>query len=171
MTRRPITDEQHLLLRAKWPRLVEDADRQVSNFFDPPTGTKTKAKPRARNWNKAFERAVERGRAIMGSGDAPASASDLVGLYAVLHEHVFEVLPLELQQDYGAAVSAADKLVRDEFAGDYARAERFVAWCWKSTKASTKKRKAEGGDLFRPGWRFQFKSRKWLTDYKAAGKR
>lgn len=146
------------------------APSRPSSFFDPPSGVKKKpkAKPKARNWTKAFERCVERGRVVMGSGEAPQNASDLVGLYAVLHEHVFAVLPLELQQDYAGAVSSADKLVRDEFAGDYAAAERFVAWCWKRVRQSSKRKKADGEVPFRPGWRIQFKSRSWLTDFKAA---
>lgn len=138
-----------------------------NNFFDPPSGVKKKAKPKSRDWTKAFERCVERGRVVMGSGEAPKIASDLVGLYAVLHEHVFAVLPLELKQDYGAAVSSADKLVRDEFGGDFAAAERFVAWCWARVRQAAKRKKADGEDPFRPGWRIQFKSRAWLTDFKA----
>ncbi len=185
MTRRPLTDAQ---LRnyhtehetSRWfngiaPKTNDErsdgSSVQPSNFFDPPSGVKKKAKPKSKSWSKAFDRSVERGRAIMGSGDAPQSAADLVGLYAVLHEHVFGVLPLELKQDYGAAAASAAKLVRDEFKDDYAAAERFVAWCWKRTKQSAKRKKADGDDPFRPGWRIQFKSRAWLTDYKAAGKR
>lgn len=172
MSRRPLTDAAHRrLVTSMQTTGYADVIARSSNFFDPPSGVKKKAKPRARDWTKAFERCVESGREIMRTGKAPQSAADLVGLYAVLHEFVFDVLPLELKQDYGAAVSSADRLVREEFAGDYAHAERFVAWCWKRTKQATKKRRADGGDPFRPGWRIQFKSRSWLTDYKAAGKR
>lgn len=178
MSRRPLTSAEHFeLMSNRGVEAAREMSRQLrdgspalsSGFFDPPSGVKRKpTKAKARNWNKAFERCVERGREVMGSGDAPQSASDLVGLYAVLHEHVFAVLPLELKQDYGAAVSSADKLVRDEFAGDYAAAERFVAWCWKRVRQAAKRKKADGEDPFRPGWRIQFKSRSWLTDFKAA---
>ncbi len=173
MSRRPLTDLEHAFIQAKYPPLLEDTRRGATfDFFDPPTGTRTSKsvpkKHRTRSWDRAFAACVERARECMSKGAPPIDAAGLVGLYAVLHEFVFDVLPLELKQEYGGAVSSAAKLVRDEFGGDYAEAERFVAWCWKRTRQSVKRKKADGDEPFRPGWRFQFKARSWLTDYKAA---
>ncbi len=128
-------------------------------------------KAKTRNSKQAFTRAVERARDFLVAQQAPASsASDLVGLYAVLHEHVFKVLPGELEQDWMAACSSANKLVRDEFGGDYVAASRFVAWCWTRVRKRAR-HTAEGDDLFRPGWRYQFTGRVWMTDYKAQAAR
>lgn len=107
------------------------------------------------------------GRQIVAGQWEAGHAADLIGLYAVLHEHVFQVLPLELEQEFLAAQSSADKLVRDEFADDPVAAQAFVRWCWARL---AKQRKKNPDSDFRPGWRIQFKSRSWLTDYKASGR-
>ncbi len=85
----------------------------------------------------------------------------------MLHEKTFGILPLELNEQYGMACVAAKSLIKNHFDGNCEKAERFVAWCWRRVR-SREKRREEGEEAFRPGWRLQFKAGSWLTDYRVA---
>jgi hypothetical protein len=185
VSRKPVTFEKLALLRIQARNERARAPQPVSqtagyfNTIAPPSSARSvkevdldeqratpKRKPSAPNFKKAVTDIGDdvRVRIVEGT-DSVASEHELVGLYIVLHEKTFGVPPLELHADYRAAVSSAGKLVRDEFAGDFAAAEKFVAWCWKKVRWR-EKRRGDNDEAFRPGWRFQFKSRSWLTDYR-----
>ena len=126
---------------------------------------KPEPKTRKRNWKVAAERAVEEARiCIATSVENPwTEPKHLVGLYVVLHENVYKVLPEELLGDvWPGAVSAAKKLA-DELGG-LETAVEFLRWVW--TRERARERKREPGDSFRIGWRLQFVSRALVTDWK-----
>lgn len=92
----------------------------------------------------------------------------LVGLYAALHERVYEVLPLELSQDWLAAVSAARKMLRDEFGDDPIAMAEYLRWSFareKKRERVNRASKALNGTGWRVGWRYAFAKRAMLTDY------
>ncbi len=174
MSRRPLSNEQlTALFPGRSDKTLNGSASHRTNLLEEPSspsspGVPKKRTPKEFKWDrKPLAEVRAYGEQIVKGLWEAKGADDLVGLYAVLHEHVFGVLPLELQQEFLMARASADKLVREEFAGDYLEAQRFVAWCWKSL---VKSRKKNPDSDFRPGWRFQFKARKWLTDYKASGR-
>lgn len=139
--------------------------RRRPNLLDEPSSPGTHKK-RTPNPKARFRIACEYATKITEGQWEPDRASHLVGLYAVLHQHVYGVLPLELEEQFLAACSSATALVKNDFAGDFAAAQAFIAWCWVREKRRAKRR-SEGDEINRPGWRLQFKSRVWLVDYQA----
>ncbi len=134
--------------------------------LSPSTGPRRK--PAKKSFAKVVANEVNFAKERIAALQDCAHPRELVGLYALLHEQTFKTIPLELNEHWGAAVSAAGKLVRDEFGGDVAKAEHFVAWCWRRVRLR-EKRRDEGDEAFRPGWRLQFKSTSsWVTDYRVA---
>ncbi len=172
MSRRPVSDQKLSQTAGYFNLIVGDPPKtpRRNELDEPSTAPSKKSPPRSRNFDRSFREACDYARKIVEGVWEAQTPAHLVGLYAVLHEHVFGVLPLELKQDFQAAVSSAGKLCRDEFGGDVLATQRFVAWCWARVN-KRRKRSSPEDDTFRPGWRLQFKSRNWLTDYKADGHR
>lgn len=107
------------------------------------------------------------------SGDwASSNAAAFVGLYAVCHERLYRVEPLELKAkaEFRAAARQASMLLA-RFNNDGELFARFIVWTWERQKRRSEwfKRKneemGEKGDTFRMGWRLQF-SPKTETDFR-----
>ncbi len=119
-----------------------------------------------RSWKPTLAKAIDEAKELLSkNGWSYAEPKHLVGLYAVLHEQVYGVAPDELVEAYPGAVSAAARLVRDEFEGKVYRAVEFLRWVWSRERAR-EKRRAPGEGAARLGWRFMFAGRALLTDWK-----
>lgn len=94
----------------------------------------------------------------------------LVALYFQLHEHVYGVAPAELRdgQQYLGAVSAAKKLLKQEFDEDPLSMVEFLRWCWQRERRAEKWRRKNDRETRRIGWRLQFVARNLVTDYRVA---
>lgn len=133
-----------------------------------PASTTTPAKPRGttgkskrRNFERALREACDEARARLARrGDdrawSDADASALVGLYVEMHQRIYGVAPEELEQDFQAARSSAQRCIND--LGDPERVAAMLVWKWGREK---KKQSRES----RLGWRIAF-SRSVVTDYK-----
>ncbi len=179
MSRRPLTNEKLLLLQVQvasyeaWLNSQRIADRMLTNLLDEPSTAapkKSPAKKRQPNYSRALKDVTEYGVKVTEGAWECAEPKHLVGLYGALHAHLYGVHPLELRTEYGAAVSAAKKLVADEFAGDCLEAQRYVAWCAARAKKWKQQKERENEEIVRVGWRLLFKGRKWLVDWKASGR-
>lgn len=126
-------------------------------------------KKRARSSKKGLEVALaDLARVFPGGAPADGFAPrHLVALYAKLHESVYGARPEELVdgKSFFAATSAAEKLVRVDFAGDMDAALDFLRWAWRREQRREPTRREQGGGS-RIGWRFQFAARVLLTDYR-----
>lgn len=111
----------------------------------------------------------ERAKRLLDAQDYDAfGPSELVGLYCVLHEHVYKVAPAEVQNSKVllAAGGAAARLIRDTFEGRAREAVQFVSWVWRREQQREKKRQRDGETAGgRIGWRLQFVSPAFVTDY------
>lgn len=182
MARRPATRERVAALRedagrsdtapnGSHARSSKAASVREVDFDEPSTGVRRKSTPRPKSYARALEEARVYAAQIVKGLWVAADAAHLVGLYSVLHEHVYGTPPLELAEQFLMARASAEKLAREGFGGDYEKAQRFVAWCWGRVARRERRRdKADVDSLSRPGWRLQFKSRTWLTDYRASGR-
>lgn len=88
--------------------------------------------------------------------------STLLGLYAVLHEKVYGVLPDELADDWYPASATAKKFLETN-QGRF-DIPAFMRWVWQRERRS---REQNPEREFRVGWRYQF-SQKLVTDYRVA---
>jgi hypothetical protein len=131
----------------------------------------TKKKPvKRRNRKVNFEAAREEADAMRKTNEwSNAAGRHLVALYAWLHREVYGVDAAELVtgDTYVAAVSAANRMLANEFGGKAERAVEFMRWTWKREARAEKKRREqrdEGGR--RITWRLQFAARHLLVDYR-----
>lgn len=88
-----------------------------------------------------------------------AEPRHFVALYWRLHEHVYRVEPLELEdaRAWGNACVAVAQLLSGMFRGDRGDLARFMAWAWGREVRRPSQR--------RMGWRLQF-SATFVTDYR-----
>lgn len=137
----------------------------------PPSGGSQPVRPPPRPYQPP-QRALADLEALNAAGWVGAEPKHLVALYAWLHERVYAVPPEDLTRDplaWLGAVSAATKLLREEFGGEPVRAVAWVRWVWVREKR-TEDRKRAGGDesTFRIGWRYMFCKRSLVVDYRRA---
>lgn len=94
----------------------------------------------------------------------------LVALYARMHRHVYGVDAEEIAgpKEHAGACSAATKMLREVFEGDFASAIDFMRWVWLRERKREEWRRANDKEPFRIGWRYQFVSRSLVTDYRHA---
>lgn len=107
--------------------------------------------------------AAERIESGSWEGACPA---ELLGLYAQLHQSVYDVPPVDLDKEWVPALSAAKSLMQREFANDPEQVVEFLRWVWRRERAREKRRIAEQKAGWRIGWKFQFRSRDLLTEYR-----
>lgn len=110
--------------------------------------------------------------ALNGSRWDKAEPRHLVALYAYLHGQVYGVEPEELTKDplaWLGCLSAATKLLREEFGDDPVAAVEWVRWVWVREKRGCNRRAKVGETSdFRIGWRYMFCRRGLLVDYRRA---
>lgn len=101
------------------------------------------------------------------SGDwGGVGGSTLVGLYAMCHELVYKVIPLELKKTgtFRAASRAASSMLKSHFEGEPDEMVSFIKWAWEREKGRAKWAVENQKDRNRMGWMVQF-SESMLTDY------
>ena len=110
--------------------------------------------------------------ALNGSRWGRAEPRHLAALYAYLHGQVYGVEPEELTRvplEWLGCVSAATKLLREEFGGDPAAAVEWIRWVWQRERRGCERRAKVGETSdFRSGWRYMFCRRGLLVDYRRA---
>lgn len=101
---------------------------------------------------------------------AAAEPGHLVALYSVMHRKVYGELPGELAGDWMSAVSAATKLLKDEFADTFVHAVQYLQWAFAIEKKKEARRTADSS-TWRLGWRYALMKRELLTSYRVAVRR
>lgn len=89
-----------------------------------------------------------------------------VGLYCIMHEKLYGVVPEEVRENYKQAVFAASRMFRHEFKEDPKAMLHYVRWVWQRERKRNQTRETD----FRISWRFHF-GRTLLSDYRVASKR
>lgn len=119
-----------------------------------------------------YARAIREARlaiAAVQSGETTldgVSEYAVIGLFAMLHTKVYGIEPADLLEPNAmrGAVSAARRLVEQDFAGRLDVALEFVRWTWAKESRSFPGRTSD----FRIGWRWQLMSKSALMDYRVA---
>ena len=152
----------HVLAKQGLGAWVEQVNQKA---ISKPPKKKAKYTPRSVS---GYEQARAQAEEFAKSGTwGDAEPRHLVGLYALLHEQVYGVPPEELKDAWKTAVGAAKHMLEKEFAGDMRALIEFIRWVWKKERRREDMRKANPGDGgFRIGWRYQFKNKTLLTDYR-----
>ena len=102
-----------------------------------------------------------------GAGWEEAEPRHFVALYSWLHAQVYGAEPVELRTKvWFGAVSAAGKLLRDEFDADPLKLLAFLKWVWARERHSEKR--AGEQERRRIGWSLQFVARVLVTDYRVS---
>lgn len=114
-----------------------------------------------------LEAAVKDATVRAASGEwEDAGAGTIVGLYALCHQRLYGVEPIELKTDFGMARRRVMTLLRDEFDGDVDAFVQFVRWAWLRQERRVAR---SGPSDYRMGWRVQFSSAV-LTDWRVANR-
>lgn len=151
-----------------------EQQKRAAEELDAILGEATQNRPKM-NWAKVVTECAE----MRAANDwSKARAVHAVALYAWCHEQVYKVTAEELVgkgagplRERLAATSAADRLLKSEFGGDFARLVAFVGWAWREEKRKEGWAKGKGIVLTkRMGWRKQFSS-SYAVDYRAASLR
>lgn len=143
----------------------ERAVASVDDFAGPVSTKKKKTRPPTK---EIIDRWRNEARGMVREKDwTEAHAGHLVALYAEMHAIVYGVEPLELKgRVYQGAMSAARKLLRDEFDGEFVRVVAFLRWTWHEERRTEKWRRDEGRPGGVIGWRKQFQNRELVTKYR-----
>lgn len=158
-----------------------DSLQQASSFVPDPNAKKKRERSRSRSqertarahFDKCAREAHERLAAWKTDPNAwaGAKADHLLGLYVILHMHVYGVEPSDLLEGKTlmGATSCVRSLLRTEFLEDSRLLAEFIRWTWEQEKL-TEKRFRERNEVrsFRMGWRVQFQSRSHLTSFRVA---
>jgi hypothetical protein len=157
---------------AKRPPIQRGASRELDGFFlaggVPKKKAPAKKGPKACAKHHAVARELAATRAASRKWD-DAFAQELVGLYSLLHERVYGVIPDELDGPaYFAAVAAAGRTMTT--LGSAEKVFEFIRWTWKREDHREQKRRDEHADGSRIGWRLQF-APAMITDYRVAQER
>lgn len=111
-----------------------------------------------------FERLLQEVNALKDSCQWKAfEPRHFVGLYCLLHKHVYGVIPEEVRLEYPQAVGAAGRLLRVQFGSSQEAMVEFMRWCWNREQSRLPTR--DEADTFRIGWRYQFGAR-LVTDFR-----
>lgn len=158
------TDEE----RGSGVRAVEDDVRESADELEEwvaGKGRKNKKRP-ATIPPKAWEKALAEAREMMAGGDwALATPRHYVAVYAIQHEVVYGVAPVELTPTarLRAAGMAANMLVR-QLGGSQAAMAAFLRWTWQREAERERYRRDRGGGGGRLTAHAQFNG-VVLTDY------
>lgn len=122
----------------------------------------------AKRYKDAVHEALEAIKATQaGTHDYSAlSHRAVVGLFILLHSQVYGVEPEDLLDGHAmdGAMSAARRMVEEDFAGRLDCALEFVRWTWKREKRQFPGRPSD----WRITWRWQLASKSLMTDYRIA---
>lgn len=99
-------------------------------------------------------------------GELKDGAWVLVGMHARCHELVYgKSCAAEVSgKAWFGAVSAARKMIKEEFDGNAGDALEYVRWAWLREQKRHEKR----SEKTRLGWRLVFQSRSFVVDYQVA---
>lgn len=101
-----------------------------------------------------------------------AKPRHLVGLYIILHTWCYEVAPADMVgPNLMGAMSAAKKLVADEFGDSMGDAVGYVKWAWGREKGREQWRRKRQIDGKRLTWRTLLVYREYVTEYRMASAR
>lgn len=169
--RRRLTPRAFAAVTAPYANRVE-LQHRAADELDALLGDGSEKARRQMNWDKA----VADCEAMRFAGDwSKARAVHAVALYAWCHEKCYGVTAEELvgkgagpKREKLGAVSAADRVLKKEFGGDFAELVKFVKWAWFEEKRKEGWARGKGIVLSkRLGWRRQFSSA-LVVDYRAA---
>lgn len=158
--------------RLKNPPSSSVSDRQTSllEFVAPDDKGKGKAgkKPRAMTL-RAFKSLIVETEDLKKRKEwNQFTPKHFVGMYCLLHHHVYGVFPYEVRDNYDNAVRAARRMLNSEFDQDNERMLKFMIWLWRREDRREKKR--DDDNSFRIGWRLQF-GRTLMVDYRVSSNR
>jgi hypothetical protein len=103
---------------------------------------------------RQVEAIMIKARSMLAAGDwSKAGPGHLVTLWAVCHEHVYGVRPVEdlAPPQFSRACMKAAKVLKESFSGDSAKMAGFISWVWA-------REKGRKGEARRIGWPLMFSS-------------
>lgn len=144
----------------------------VSPFFsdeEPKTKTKRKYRPaNPRAYRAAIEdanlRVADRSNAKVWDN---ANSTTVLGLYAVMHEKAYGMLPDDLASEWGIVIRHVDRFVSKHFKGEYKKAIVFVRWKMVNEYMRFQKAQENGAHYQRLIWKWLFQDR-IAIDFKIA---
>lgn len=124
-------------------------------------------KPRKRILSsRDFDALLKETNALKSSNDWDSfTPKHFVGLYCLLHQHVYGVLPTEVRSQYRQAVGASMRMLHNVFGADCSNMIEFMRWVWKREEFKEQRRDPDSD--FRIGWRLQFGAA-LVNDYQVA---
>jgi hypothetical protein len=134
----------------------------------------TKPKRKRGSARGAFKRALAEWSTMRETGQIRGmKGRHFVALFHECHEGVYGVAPAELLdgETWFGAASAAERMLVQEFAGNVESMIEFVRWVWRRERTMEKRRRSDGIDGRRIGWRLMYLQRVLLTDYRVALRR
>jgi hypothetical protein len=162
VSRFPLEPQSQTRLRAK----ILVAAEALDDAFKPKAKRKSFS-----TGDAAFERAKSQVMEMVHEGDfVRCKARHMVALYAVLHEKVYGIAPLELTPKTRAlAQTFVTRLMKREFSQgeslDFAAMFSFMRWAWKREESREKWRRDHGRTGFRISWTYMFNG-SLVTDYR-----
>jgi hypothetical protein len=146
---------------------LDDKEAAALKLTDFVGQSKPKAKPRKpRESSKKIDIARQDIRDMIATKNfSGMGATHLVALYEQCHADVYGVTPAELVPDWKIVMQAIERLVTNEFKGDYESVVDFIRWTWQREQWRQKNR-PESAQVFRVGWRLQFVYLGMVTDYR-----
>lgn len=128
-----------------------------------------RTKPKARR-KPSIDRLCKETRDFIEDDEwGDAQPRHIVGLYIILHTWCYEVAPADmLGPILMGAMSAAKKLVTDEFGGSVDDAVAYVKWAWRREKERETWRRSKQIDGRRLTWRTLLMYREYVTEYRMA---
>lgn len=134
------------------------------DFVAPPAAEKKKRAPRRGLSPSQFNAVLQETRELKDLGEWSAfKPRHLVGLYCLLHAHVYGVAAEDARESFLAAQSMARRILAQDFSDNAQAAVEFMRWVW--TRESKRYDRRDRDNDFRIGWRLQF-GHQYLTDYR-----
>lgn len=129
---------------------------------------KRRRTPGARR-HETIEKVRERMRARDWTGEI--TATQLVALYWLCHEHVYGTPPIELDKVglWNRVCMLAATMVKTHFDGDYDRAIVFMRWVWAKEQGKEKWARENKKETRRISWQNQFVHGHLITSWRTAG--
>lgn len=155
--------------RKKKRRSTEPEQKALADFLEPPK-KKPRGKPRtsAQKGKDTLARLIANAKIRSRTGDwEDAKPRDFVGLFALCHEIVYGIEPIELatKTELMKATRVAKKCLSNFFDDDAEEFVEFIKWVWKRQEGKEAWALREGKNLSRLNVFAQFSPQK-VSDYR-----
>jgi hypothetical protein len=149
---------------------LESARQRAAAFVGDKKAPSKRKRPQRGISKRAAQRFEDEMQAMLSSDQwDEAQAGHFVALFIVLHEWCYSIRPAELVgTEYLGAMSAARRMLNDEFGGRVDGLLDYIRWSWKDEGEREKWRRSNGQQGGLMQWRHLFVQRRKLTHYRIA---